>query len=81
MRRRKFSPEFKLEAVNLVKNRGVSIMQASRDLELNHNVLLRWLKELGADLSLEKQVLQDTVQGNLEVLNGAGRLLRQAIPH
>lgn len=49
MQRRKFSREFKLEAVNLVKDRGVSIVQASRDLDLNHNVLWRWLKELGAD--------------------------------
>ena len=49
MERRKFSREFKLEAVNLVKVRGVSIVQASRDLDLNHNVLRRWLKELDAD--------------------------------
>ena len=35
MERRKFSREFKLEAVNLVKVRGVSIVQASRDLDLN----------------------------------------------
>jgi len=49
MERRKFSREFKLEAVNLVKERGVSIAQASRDLDLNHNMLRRWLKELDAD--------------------------------
>ena len=49
MERRKFSREFKLEAVNLVKVRGVSIVQASRDLDLNHNMLRRWLKELEAD--------------------------------
>ena len=39
----------KLEAVNLVKDRGVSIVQAARDLDLNHNMLRRWLKELDAD--------------------------------
>ena len=49
MQRKKFSREFKLEAVNLVKDRGVSIVQASRDLEINHNMLRRWVKELGAD--------------------------------
>jgi transposase-like protein len=32
-----------------VKERGVSIVQAARDLDLNHNVLRRWVKELGAD--------------------------------
>jgi transposase len=47
--RRKFSREFKLEAVNLVKARGVAIVQAARDLGLNHNMLRRWLKELDAD--------------------------------
>ena len=32
--RRQFSREFKLEAVRLVKERGVSVVQASRDLEV-----------------------------------------------
>ncbi len=49
MERKKYSREFKREAVNLVKGRGVSIVQAARDLDLNHNVLRRWLKELDAD--------------------------------
>ena len=33
MQRRKFSREFKLEAVKLVRERGVSVSQAARDLE------------------------------------------------
>ena len=49
MERKKYSREFKLEAVNLVRERGVAIVQAARDLDLNHNVLRRWLKELDAD--------------------------------
>ena len=49
MERRKFSREFKLEAVNLLRDRGVSIVRAARDLDLNHNILRRWLKELDAD--------------------------------
>ena len=47
--RRKFSREFKLEAVKLVRDRGVAIVQAARDLDLNHNVLRRWLKEHDGD--------------------------------
>ena len=39
MRRRKFSREFKLEAVRLVKDRGVAVAQAARDLDLHENVL------------------------------------------
>ena len=49
MQRRKFSREFKLEAVRLVRERGVSVAQACRDLDVHENVLRRWVKELGAD--------------------------------
>lgn len=48
MARRQFSREFKLEAVRLVKERGVSVVQASRDLDVGENVLRRWIKELTA---------------------------------
>ena len=48
MARRQFSREFKLEAVRLVNERGVSVVQASRDLEVGEGVLRRWIKELGA---------------------------------
>ncbi len=49
MARRQFSREFKLEAVRLVKERGVSVVQASRDLDVDENMLRRWIKELTAD--------------------------------
>ena len=49
MGRRLFSREFKLEAVRLVKERGVSIMQASRDLDVGENVLRRWIKEFSSE--------------------------------
>ena len=49
MERRKFSCEFKRAAVNLVRERGVSYAQAARDLDVNVNMLRRWVKELGAD--------------------------------
>jgi transposase len=49
MQRRKFSREFKLEAVKLVKERGVSVAQAARDLDLHENVLRKWIREQAAD--------------------------------
>ncbi len=49
MQRRKFSREFKLEAVKLVRERGVSVSQAARDLELHENVLRKWVREQAAD--------------------------------
>lgn len=49
MERRKFSREFKLEAVRLVRDRGVAAAQAAGDLDLHENVLRKWVKELSAD--------------------------------
>lgn len=47
--RRKFSREFKLEAVRLVKERGVSVAQAAKDLDVHENVLRKWMREVSAD--------------------------------
>ena len=47
--RRQFSREFKLEAVRLVKERGVSVAQASRDLDVHENVLRKWMRDVTAD--------------------------------
>ena len=41
--------EFKLEAVRLVKERGVSVAQAARNLDVHPNVLRNWIKEISAD--------------------------------
>jgi transposase len=48
MQRRKFSREFKVEAVRLVRERGVSAAHAARDLGVHENVLRKWVKELAA---------------------------------
>jgi transposase len=47
--RREFSREFKVEAVKLVKERGVTAAQAARDLDVHENVLRKWVRELAAD--------------------------------
>lgn len=44
--RRKFSREFKLEAVNLVTQREVSVAQAAKDLDVHENVPRKWVREL-----------------------------------
>ena len=49
MGRRSWSREFKLEAVRLVRERGVSVAQASRDLDLHENMLRKWVKDFGSD--------------------------------
>ena len=45
MTRRKFSREVEIEAVKLVTERGVSVAQACRDLDLAESVLRRWMRE------------------------------------
>ena len=47
--RRKFSDEFKQEAVRLVTGRGVSLSQAARDLGIHVNLLRTWVRTATAD--------------------------------
>ena len=47
--RRKFSKEFKVEAVKLIQDRGVSVSQAARDLDVGETALRRWVRELTED--------------------------------
>jgi transposase len=48
-RRRAFTREFKLEAVRLIRDRGVTAAQASRDLGVPENVLRKWVWDFEAD--------------------------------
>ena len=47
--RRQFSREFKIEAVKLVKDRGVAVAQAARDLDVHENVLRKWIRDATVD--------------------------------
>ncbi len=49
MERRKFTREFKLEAVKLIKERGVTVAQAARDLGVHGTVLRNWVKAFADD--------------------------------
>ena len=49
MERRKYTREFKLEAVNLIRVRGVTVAQASRDLGVHGTVLRNWVKAFADD--------------------------------
>lgn len=48
-KRRKFSAEFKREAVQLATAPGSTLRGVSQDLGLNANVLSRWKRELMSD--------------------------------
>jgi len=45
VQRRKYSTEFKREAVELTRDLGVTITQVARELGINPNMLGRWRKE------------------------------------
>jgi len=43
--RKQYTKEFKLDAVSLVLDQGFTIAEAARSLEINANMLRRWIKE------------------------------------
>jgi len=47
--RRRFTREYKVEAVRLVVQSGVSVAQAARDLGVHPNSLRKWVREYQAD--------------------------------
>src|SRR5258708_16135573 len=49
MERRQFTREFKLEAVRLIRERGVSYARASEDLGVHPTQLRNCVKQLAAD--------------------------------
>ena len=46
-KRRKFTNEFKLEAVKLAERGEVPVAQVARELDLNETVLRRWMQPYG----------------------------------
>jgi transposase-like protein len=48
-RRRKYSAEFKREAVALANQPGVTKAQIGRELDINPNMITRWQRELSAN--------------------------------
>ncbi len=44
-KRKKYSPEFKTDAVGLVTEQGYSQSEAARSLGINVNMLHRWIKQ------------------------------------
>lgn len=43
--RKKYSQEFKLDAISLVLEQGYTRSEAARSLSMNANMLTRWIKE------------------------------------
>ena len=48
-KRKKYSREFKIEAVRLITDKGYSIAEASRNLGIEYSVFRRWKKQFEND--------------------------------
>ena len=59
MQRRKFSREFKIEAVRLVRERGVSVAQASRDIDVHETFFANGRRNLA---QIQRRRFPDTVR-------------------
>lgn len=47
--RRRFTREFKVEAVKLVTEKGLTVAAVARDLDIAENLLHRWKRQLRED--------------------------------
>jgi transposase-like protein len=54
-RRRKYSAEFKREAVALANQPGVTKAQIGRELDINPNMITRWQREMTANRSKKRR--------------------------
>ena len=68
-KRKKYTREFKEEAVKLVTEQGYQVSEAARNLEVHPNMLSRWKREmLGADESSSGMGSLNDVQAELQRL-------------
>ena len=75
MGRRTFSKEFKQEAVALVKQDGVSIAKASKDLGISWVSLKNWVKQHEADTGERDDILTTARLQELRDLRKQVRIL------
>ena len=52
MTRKRYSREFKTEAVKMVLKQGLPVTQVSQDLGINANMLTRWKKQYEEDSNI-----------------------------
>ena len=85
-RRRRYSEEFKAEAVALVLEQGVAIRQVARDLELTESALRNWVgfakqrkaKGDGSDLTPSEREELRQLRKEVKVLREERTILKKA---
>lgn len=73
---RKFSKEFKSEAVKIVLDEGKSVSQVARDLDLTPSALNRWVQQERADRTNGQTGLTTEEREELRRLRKENRVLR-----
>lgn len=74
--RRRFTDEFKAEAVQLVESTGKTIPQVARDLDLNESSLRDWVKESKGEQPRKEGPLDENERARLRRLEDENRVLR-----
>lgn len=74
--RRTFAPEFKADAVRLVKS-GKSVTQVARELDLTETALREWVRRAEADAGERQDVLTTEERQELAHLRREVKRLRQ----
>lgn len=74
--RRSFSPEFKADAVNLVRS-GKTVTQVARELDLTQTALREWVRRAEADAGERQDVLTTEERQELARLRRENKQLRQ----
>lgn len=74
--RRSFTPEFKADAVRLVRS-GKTVSQVARELDLTVSAVREWVQRADADAGLRHDVLTTEEREELSRLRRENRQLRQ----
>jgi len=77
-KRRSFTDEFKAEAVAMVRQRGLSVGQVAKDLDLTETALREWVKRAEeADKRVASGGLSDAERTELARLRKEVKVLRE----
>jgi len=75
-KRRKFSPQFKAEAVQLVIESGRPVAEVARDLEINDGTLANWVNGWRRDNPEPEKVLTPVERARVAEMEDEMRRLR-----
>jgi transposase len=74
--RRKYTQEYKAEAVELVINSGRPVAEVARDLGINEGTLGNWVNKAKEDGTFKEKPLEVNERARLKELEGENRRLK-----